>query len=288
MVRIIQFPRIVPAAGTPPKRIEEYVGRIISGTSNVSIARMISPPGWSEPYQIPEFEEYTIVLSGILQVEAEGHCIQVQAGQAVIMPSGIKVRYSTPEGAEYIAVCTPAFSPDIVNREMVINDYEIQKITKPSILSTIIFATGPEEIDQIEDLWVELRRFIQSKNHLFVDRMNKVKFHERKQEILERNASRNLRIFFASDEISHKNIGYCLCSVASDSYGEIESIFICEEARNQGIGTKLMTQALSWMKEEGGTDIRVHVTVGNEDVIGFYKKFGLRPRQYILSCPEEK
>src|SRR4029079_12207717 len=113
MPLLITAPKVVPAVGSPPKTIEEYVGRVNSGTAAVSIARMISPQGWSEPGQTPEFDEYTLVLRGTLHVETNRAMIRVAAGQAIITSKGEWVRYSTPEpgGAEYIAVCIPAFSP---------------------------------------------------------------------------------------------------------------------------------------------------------------------------------
>jgi mannose-6-phosphate isomerase-like protein (cupin superfamily) len=119
MVRIIERPTRIEAAGQPPKTILEYVGRVNSGTSQVSVAHMRSPSGWSEPRQAPRFDEYTIVLRGSLRVEHAGGSVDVTAGQAVIAPAGEWVRYSTPgaEGAEYVAVCVPAFSPDTVQRE---------------------------------------------------------------------------------------------------------------------------------------------------------------------------
>ena len=110
--------RIV-AAGNKPKDIDEYVGRVNSATSAVSIAHMRSPSGWVEPGQTPAFDEYTVVLRGMLRVEHRGGVLEVQAGQAVIAPGGTWVRYSSPgpEGAEYVAVCVPAFSPDTVQRD---------------------------------------------------------------------------------------------------------------------------------------------------------------------------
>jgi len=115
----IKGPSIIGAAGNKPKRIEEYIGRINSGTAAVSVARMVSPPGWKEPGQRPEFDEYTVVLKGRLRVESEEGSLDVWAGQAVITHAGQWVRYSTPkpEGAEYIAVCRPAFAPDTVHRD---------------------------------------------------------------------------------------------------------------------------------------------------------------------------
>ena len=116
MPTLIEKPTVIAAAGTKPKRIEEFVGRVNSGEAGVSIARMTSPPEWVEPGQTPEFTEYTLVLSGRLRVEYKGGVVDVRAGQAVVTRPGEWVRYSTPEGAEYVVVCIPAFSPETVNR----------------------------------------------------------------------------------------------------------------------------------------------------------------------------
>ncbi len=119
MPRLIEQPTVIAAAGNKPKRIEEYTGRVNSGHEGVSIARMVSPEGWQEPGQRPEFEEITVVLKGMIRVEHEGGALDVRAGQAVVSVPGEWVRYSSPEpgGAEYIAVCLPAFSPGIVHRD---------------------------------------------------------------------------------------------------------------------------------------------------------------------------
>jgi quercetin dioxygenase-like cupin family protein len=119
MPRLIDAPAVVQAAGTKPKRIEEFVGRVNSGHAGVSVARMVSPEGWQEPGQRPEFEEVTVVLRGLLRVEHESGVLEVRAGQAIITAPGEWIRYSTPtaEGAEYVAVCLPAFSPTTVHRD---------------------------------------------------------------------------------------------------------------------------------------------------------------------------
>ena len=117
MPRLIQQPTVIQSAGNKPKRIEEFAGRVNSGHHALSIARMKSPAGWEEPGQRPEFEEITLVLSGTLRVEHEGGAMVVSAGQAIVAAPGEWVRYSTPEGAEYVAVCLPAFSPDTVHRD---------------------------------------------------------------------------------------------------------------------------------------------------------------------------
>ena len=115
----IKHPSVIEAAGNKPKRIEEFIGRVNSKTRGVSVARMQSPGGWVEPGQTPEFDEYTVVLSGSLRVTTRDGVIDVGASEAVITHKGEWVQYSTPgaEGAEYIAICLPAFSIDTVHRD---------------------------------------------------------------------------------------------------------------------------------------------------------------------------
>jgi quercetin dioxygenase-like cupin family protein len=119
MPTLIAAPTVVAAAGTKPKKIEEFAGRVNSGHAQVSVARMTSPPGWQEPGQRPDFEEITVVLRGMVRVEYEGGELEVRAGQAIVTSPGEWIRYSTPEpeGAEYVAVCLPAFSLATVHRD---------------------------------------------------------------------------------------------------------------------------------------------------------------------------
>lgn len=119
MPTFISQPTVIHAAGNKPKLIEEFVGRVNSRTGRASVARMRSPEGWVEPGQTPDFDEYTVVLAGCLRVESREGTLDVQAGQAVIVHAGEWVRYSSPlaGGAEYIAVCLPAFSPETVHRD---------------------------------------------------------------------------------------------------------------------------------------------------------------------------
>ncbi len=119
MATLISNPTVIPAAGQPAKIIEEFIGRVNSKTAALSIAKMTSPSGWREPGQTPEFSEYTLVLSGELQVEIRGAVYKVAAGQAIIVNAGEWVRYSTPgdDGAQYVAVCLPAFAPATVRRD---------------------------------------------------------------------------------------------------------------------------------------------------------------------------
>jgi len=117
MPELIEGPSRVEAAGTKPKLIDEYVGRVNTGEDRVSVAHMRSPAGWVEPGQRPDFDEYTVVLSGRMVVEHDGGSLEVAAGQGVLTRAGEWIRYSTPDGAEYIAVCLPAFAPDTVHRD---------------------------------------------------------------------------------------------------------------------------------------------------------------------------
>ena len=119
MPTLIPQPTVIAPAGNKPKRIEEYAGRVNSGHTGVSVARMLSPEGWEEPGQRPDFEEITVVLSGLLRVDHEGGTLDVRAGQAVVAMPGEWIRYSSPEpgGAEYVAICLPAFSPETVHRD---------------------------------------------------------------------------------------------------------------------------------------------------------------------------
>jgi mannose-6-phosphate isomerase-like protein (cupin superfamily) len=120
MPTLIPLPSIIKAVGNKPKIIEEFIGKVNTSTNGVSIARMKSPGGWAEPGQMPEFDEYTVVLRGTLRVATKTRSIDVSAGQAIIVTKGEWVQYCSPEpdGAEYFAVCVPAFSPDIVHRDI--------------------------------------------------------------------------------------------------------------------------------------------------------------------------
>lgn len=117
MPTLIEKPTRIEAAGTKPKIIDEFVGRVNSKTEALSVAHMKSPVGWLEPGQTPEFDEYTVVLKGMLLVTHKGGAIEVRPGQAVIAHRGEWIQYSTPDGAEYIAVCLPGFSPNTVHRD---------------------------------------------------------------------------------------------------------------------------------------------------------------------------
>ncbi|SRR5258706_15442472 len=115
MAELIGAPTEIPVPGG--KIIEEYVGRVNSGEAALSVARMEAPGGWVEPFQTPDFDEFTLVLRGSVRVEHPGGVLDVKAGQAVVTRAGERVRYSTPDGAEYVAICLPAFAPELAKRE---------------------------------------------------------------------------------------------------------------------------------------------------------------------------
>jgi len=119
MPTLIAHPTVVEAAGSKPKLIEEFIGRVNTGTTGLSVAKMTSPGGWVEPGQTPEFDEYTIVLRGVLRVASKSGTFDVLEGQAIAVAAGEWVQYSSPEdeGAEYVAICVPAFSPGTVHRD---------------------------------------------------------------------------------------------------------------------------------------------------------------------------
>ena len=286
MVSIIKSPRRIEAAGIPKKMIEEYIGEVVSETSDVSIARMKSPPGWREPFQTPDFDEYSVVMSGVLEIDTPDGHTSVHAGQAVIIPKGTSVRYSSPEGAEYIAVCIPAFSNERVHRSE--EDWEESVGTVPdNLMHYTVESLGPEEIDRIYECWTLLREHIISRIPLFADRMSSVTFADRKRDLIDKNRNGEIRVFLASGP-SGEVIGYCLCSAGIAGSGEIESIYVREQYRRSGVGRALMEDAVSWMHAKRAVDIRVHVTVGNEETIRFYQKFGLYPRQYVLEDLREQ
>lgn len=279
MVRVINSPRLIPAAGSPPKTIAEYIGREVSGTSPISIAMMKSPAGWGEPGQIPEFDEYSLVLQGTLIISTRTESISVQSGQVAITPAGEWVRYSSPEGAEYLAVCIPAFSPDLVHREG--SDRSENKTGADP--SELIF----EEFDRsglslVEELWNQLRIYHASHARHFSDQLQARSFSERCQEILKTNDCREILVHLARVKIQGPYVGFCVTSAEVGDYGEIESIYVKPEYRSMGIGTVFLNRALSWMEQTGVSEYRVGVAEGNEQSFRFYERFGFYPRRHVL------
>jgi len=279
MVRVIGSPRLIPAAGTPPKMIAEYIGGVVSGTSQVSIAMMKSPPGWAEPGQIPDFDEYSVVLQGTLVISTRTETILVQSGQASIVPAGEWIRYSSPEGAEYLAVCVPAFSPDLVHRD----GSDPDQIPVIIDSSDIIYEEfGKDGLLQIEDLWNQLRVHHVCNARYFRDELQARPYSERCNDILDTNSNREILVHLAKLRNKGSYIGFCISSAAVDSYGEIESIFVLPEYRSLGIGTLFMNHALSWIGKRSVTEYRVRICEGNEQSFRFYERFGFYLRRHLL------
>ncbi|HWQ67968.1 MAG TPA: GNAT family N-acetyltransferase [Methanospirillum sp.] len=283
MVRVISSPRLVPAAGTPPKNIAEFIGNVVSGTKSVSIAMMKSPPGWSEPGQIPEFDEYSIVQSGILVITTRSETIKIQSGQAAIAPAGDWVRYSSPEGAEYLAICLPAFSPDLVHRDSLPEEEPGTESANIRIVPEIRYEEyGREGLSLIEDIWNQLREHHAACARNFKTQIASRTFADRHDDILKTNLNREILVYLARVQNTDDIVGFCISSATSGDYGEIESIYVKTGFRSLGIGTLLMNRACCWLDETGVTEYRVNVSEGNEDSFRFYERFGFYPRRHLL------
>lgn len=278
MVRVIDAPRLVLAAGTPPKTITEYIGREASGTEPLSIAMMKSPPGWSEPGQTPEFDEYTLVLSGTVDLITRSGTVHLFPGQAAIAPAGEWIQYSTPEGAEYVAVCLPAFSTNIVHRDGETGSLRSDKTD----LEIIYEQSGPEGLDLVENLWNQLKEHHAGSARHFKEQLLNRTYTERKADIIGTNAGRSIRVYLAKVKESEDIIGFCVCSGAPGEYGEIESIYVQPDYRYLGIGTKFMGHVDIFFDDIGVTEHRVGVCDGNEDSFRFYERFGFYPRRHLL------
>lgn len=286
MLRVIESPRVIAAAGQPPKQIEEYIGAAVTGTDTLSIARMISPPGWSEPGQAPAFDEYTVVLRGSLHLATPEQEVIVQAGQAVIVPAHTRIRYSTPEGAEYIAVCHPAFTEKRVMRDQP-PDPTNPVCHRTDMKNTITYETGGTGLfSEIGRLWLMQRDHHAATSRFFGDEIQSRSFEDRRDEILSQNKDRSLYIILARNSDTKQSVGFAISSGARGESGEIESIYVLPEMRGTGIGTDLMKMSLSWMDSCGCDGCRVLVGDGNENVIPFYQQFGFFPRFHHLILKE--
>ncbi len=285
MVRILSSPRMIPAAGYPPKQIAEFIGREVSGTTAVSIALMKSPAGWSEPGQTPAFDEYSLVLKGALVISTRNGDVTVTQGQAAITHAGEWLRYSSPDGAEYVAVCLPGFSPGLVHRD----DEPDSKQQRDShqIPDFIFEEGGREDIGKIEDLWNQLRDHHASRACTFGDQIRSRTFSERKDEILAENTHRHLLVQTARIQPSGKIVAYCISSASQGGSGEIESIYVEPSFQSRGVGTAFFRRAQSWMKEIGVVTITVRLCEGNEEALPFYQKEGFSLRQYCLEKKAE-
>ena len=284
MVRHIPGPRRVPAAGSPPKVIEEYFGRLASGTERLSIARMRSPAGWSEPPQRAQFDEYSLVLGGALVVETSDTPLTVREGEAVLVRAGERVAYLTPDGAEYVSVCLPAFDPDLAGREDAREPMDAG--TTDPVGQVRFEAHGTEAFDQIEPLWEELARHHVACAHeaapAFEVEMAGKTFEARRAELLEKNRRRLIRVDLAIDPATGQPIGYCISSAAPGSVGEVESIAVTKPCRGRGIGSTLLDRAAGWMDGIGVTEQVLLVFAGNPESLPFYARHGFLPRFHIM------
>lgn len=292
MVTIIQEPRLIAAHGEPPKSIEEFIGLIVSGNENVSMARMKSPPGWSEPGQTPDFDEYNLVLEGSLIIETKESRYIVGKDQASFVPKNEWVRYSTPEGASYIAVCIPSFSNDAVHRDTA--DMNLISVEKPEISpgpalkivtesSNILYTIyNIDGFDRIRDLWEDLIKYLMGQTKDRSPPIQWPNFETRKTKFTSKNKEREVSVIIASTAVSGTPIGYCVSSAAYAEYAEIESIFVREDFRGKGVGSELMKRSLDWIRLIGASSIGVAVTVMNPGAIAFYEKHGFLLRQYLL------
>lgn len=279
MVRVIGAPRLIPAAGSPPKTIAEFIGRAVSGTDQVSIAMMKSPPGWAEPGQTPEFDEYSLVLKGTLTVSTKTGSVDVESGQAVIIQAGEWVQYSSPKGAEYLAICVPAFSPEIVHRDGQVTN-QASSFIDPSEITYV--ELGKDGLPYIEELWDHLKNHHVCNARYFRDQLLARPFSERCDDILQTNATREILVHLAQINGTGPYVGFCVSSASPGAYGEIESIFVLPEYRSLGIGTTFMNHALAWLKKMDVSEYRVRVCEGNEQSFRFYERFGFYLRRHLL------
>lgn len=283
MVRIIQSPWVVPATGSPPKRIEEHIGREASGTDRLSIAHMRCPVGWREPGQRPHYEEYAVVLSGTLVITTQTDILQVSAGQAAIVPAGERVQYSTNVETEYISVCVPAFSPGCVHR-----DGETPEPGPGEGYQIVFGEYGVDGLSLIEPLWTRLRDHHARVAQHFRYEQEFRTFAERCQELQEKNRGRAMLVHIARETGAGEVIGYCVSSAAPGDYGEVESIYVHPSYRVHKVGTTFMERASSWMQEVGVTGSRVMIFEGNEEVFPFYARFGFHPHRHLLTRQREQ
>lgn len=284
MVRHIFGPGRVPAAGSPPKVIEEFVGRLASGTERLRIARMRSPAGWSLPRQRAQFGEYSLVLGGALVVETRGAPLTVREGEAVLVRAGERVAYSTPDGAEYVSICLPASDPDLAGGE---DPRAPMDAGATDPVGQVRFeAHGPEAFDRIESLWVELARHHVACAHeaapAFEAEMAAKTFEARRADLLEKNRERLLQVDLAVDPVTGCPVGYCVSSAAPGQVGEVESIAVTEPLRGRGIGSALLDRASGWMDRVGVTEQSLSVFAGNGDALPFYARHGFVPRFHLL------
>jgi L-amino acid N-acyltransferase YncA/mannose-6-phosphate isomerase-like protein (cupin superfamily) len=269
MATLIEKPTTIRAAGQPPKVIEELIGRVNCNTGAVSIARMKSPLGWSEPGQTPEFDEYTVVLRGSLRVTLENEEFDVRAGQAIIVEAGEWVQYSTPspDGAEYIAVCLPAFSPAMVHRDD--DETSLPQVQKPAGLTfeTMSERHGREVIDIFN-------HYITQSFAAYPDQPMPYEFFGRYQQMTQGYPA------FVAVADSGRVIGFGLLRPIHPA-GTLRrtaevSYFISPEYTRQGIGRALLDQLIEKAIPLGIDSLVASISSKNESSMAFHRKNGFR------------
>jgi len=278
MVRIIQSPWVIPAAGSPPGCIEEYVGRGASGTDRISIAHIRIPGGWCGSGQRSQFDEYSVVLSGTLMITTQHEVLQVSRGQVASVPAGEWVQFGAEGDTEYISICVPAFSSGRDQRG------GETSVPKPGDGYQIVYGEyGVDGFPQIEPLWTKLRDHHTRVARHFRYEQEFRTFAERRQELIEKNRGRKMLVHIARETGSGEVIGYCVSSAAPGDFGEVESIYVHPSYRVHKIGMTFMERASSWMEEVWVTGSRVMVFEGNEEVFPFYARFGFHPHRHLLT-----
>jgi L-amino acid N-acyltransferase YncA/mannose-6-phosphate isomerase-like protein (cupin superfamily) len=270
MATLISRPTTIHAAGHPPKLIEEFIGRVNSRTAVVSVARMRSPSGWSEPGQTPEFDEYTVVLRGSLHVKLKNQEYDVAAGQAIIVEAGEWVQYSSPssEGAEYIAVCIPAFSPETVHREGdTLRSAVVQEPQAAFILEPMTDCHGPAVIDIFN-------HFVTHSFAAYPDQPVPHEFFGRFQQMTQGYPA------YVATVDSGRVVGFgflrpfhpasTLSRTAEVTY------FISPEFTKRGIGTALLKRLIEEAIPRGIDLLVASISSRNEESITFHRKNGFR------------
>lgn len=270
MALLIQEPTTIHAAGQPPKLIEEFIGRVNSKTTAISIARMKSPSGWSEPGQTPEFDEYTVVLWGSLHVTLKNQEFDVKAGQAIIVEAGEWVQYSSPspEGAEYIAVCIPAFSPETVHREGdAPRNTVIQEPQAAFSLEPMAENHGRAVIDIFN-------HFVTSSFAAYPDQPVPYEFFNRFQQMTQGYPA------FVATVDSGRVVGFAFLRPfhpASTLRRTAEvTYFISPEFTKRGIGTALLKRLIEEAIPRGIDTLVASISSKNEESIAFHRKNGFR------------
>lgn len=268
MASLMTEATIIQAAGKPPKRIEEFIGRVNSGTAAVSIARMTSPGGWSEPGQTPEFDEYTVVLRGCLHVKLAGREFDVTAGQALVVAAGEWVQYSTPsaDGAEYIAVCLPAFSPATVHRD---TDGESSAKAAPAK----DFALEPMEERHGRGVVDIFNHFVTQGFAAYPDRPVPYEFFGRLQQM-----TQGYPAFVVTAGQNVLGFGFLRPFHPAPTLRRTAEVtyFIAPEFTRRGIGTVLLGRLVEEAAARGVDSLLASISSKNDESIAFHRKNGFR------------